>query len=63
MRMGRGCMVRLKGTKYLMARVVGNIRDVPGGRILDRDLAGFRYWNIDELEPVPKTSPLRRYFS
>ena len=62
MRMGPGCLVRLKGNKFLMARVVRNIHDIPGGRVLDQKIAGFYDWNIAELEVVPRTSPLRRYF-
>ena len=63
MRMGPGRLIRLKGNKYHMARVVRNIRGIRGGRVLDRQLAGFYNWNIEELEIVPRTSPLRRDFA
>lgn len=62
MRMGRGALVRLRENKLLMAKVRHTIRGIRGGRRLDRPLAGFTDWNIEELEPVPKHSPLRRFF-
>jgi hypothetical protein len=62
MTMGPGTLVRLKSNIRMMARVQGNIRGVRGGRVLDRLLCGFTMWNMEELEPVPKHSPLRRYF-
>lgn len=57
-----GRLVRLKENKQLMAIIAGRIAGDYGGIVLDRPLAGFRYWNAAELEYVPRTSPLRRYF-
>jgi hypothetical protein len=62
MRMRPGTLVRLKESRHQMALVSRTIRGTPGGRVLDRRLAGFTHWNIEELEEVPRTSPLRRYF-
>jgi hypothetical protein len=53
-------VVRLK-REYAMKRkreeatVVGWISDVPGGVVLSPALEGFRCWNIEHLEIVPRT--------
>lgn len=52
-RIREGSLVRLKGRK-MRARVWYLLSGIPGGVRLDRPLGGFRYWNVQDLEVVPR---------
>ena len=45
----KGTPVRLRG-KTTTAKVVRRMRDIKGGVVLDRELSGFRCWNVLDLE-------------
>lgn len=49
--MRRGTVVRLRGKKRT-AKIVGFIKGIKDGVVLDRYLQGFRCWNVAHLERV-----------
>lgn len=52
-RIREGSLVRLRGRKTT-ARVRAMLTDIQGGVLLDGYLGGFRYWNVLDLEVVPR---------
>jgi hypothetical protein len=42
----------MKRHSQVQATIVAMLEDIPGGVFLDGHLAGFRYWNVEELELV-----------
>lgn len=51
-----GSLVKLRNASkegdYSYATVISELRDVEGGVVLDRPLAGFTCWNVADLRRV-----------
>lgn len=51
--MKAGDLVRLRG-KRTTAYVKDMLGDIRGGVLLEKELGGMRYWNVADLEVVPR---------
>jgi hypothetical protein len=53
-----GMLVQVKGHRG-SARIQHFMREIPDGVVLDKAIAGFKYWNASDIEPS-KRAPGRK---